>query len=446
MARKTTYYGSRISDNMVKTPEGFLICRNVPIARLGKQQYLGVEIGLQDRDVHDVERVEQEVFSPAAIASFEGKPFTNEHPISGLTPDNASTYTKGTISNVRRGAGTDDAYLMADIIVYDSTTIREIENGKREISCGYDCCYEETEGGYRQTGIVGNHVALVAKGRAGNRIAIKDNKMKEVEYMPKNKHSRIWAKVLGLVKDNEPEALEEAVDAMIDSCNNVANIMQKPQEDEEPPKQQAPAPQPAPQAPPMQMPQQAPAPAPEPEANNEEQENETKHLQERIARLERLLSRFAKGETEDPEESQDSFEELEGELSEDEDMPEEEPEEFEEGDEGDEYEDEESEVIEQEDEGEEMPEGDLSAADSLELIRVLKPAIANIRNGKKRKRATDALAYLIRKQMGMGKGTSGNYAAIKQASMKHAADHAAEDLSELGKQWARKYNPHYKKR
>ena len=27
------YYGSSISGNMVRTPEGFLICRNVPIAR-----------------------------------------------------------------------------------------------------------------------------------------------------------------------------------------------------------------------------------------------------------------------------------------------------------------------------------------------------------------------------------------------------------------------------
>lgn len=434
MARKTTYYGSRISDNMVKTPEGFLICRNVPIARLGKQQYLGVEIGLQDRDVHDVERVEQEVFSPAAIASFEGKPFTNEHPISGLTPDNASTYTKGTISNVRRGAGDDASYLMADIIVYDSATIREIENGKREISCGYDCCYEETAGGYRQTDIVGNHVALVAKGRAGNRIAIKDNKMKEVDYMPKNRHSKIWAKVLGLVKDNEPEALEEAVDAMIDSCNNVANIM-KPQEDEEPPKQQAPAPAPQPQASAPQPAPQAPAPAPD----DEEQEAETNHLEERIARLERLISRFVKGDDDEPEEAQDSLAELEGELSEDEDIPVEEV--LDEDEIPEEYEDEESEVIEQEDEGEELEEG-LSSADSLELIRILKPAIASIKDRGNRKRANDALAHLIRRQM----STSGNYAAIKQASMKHAADHAAEDLSELGKQWARKYNPHYKKR
>ena len=43
------FFGSKISPNMVKTPENFLICKNVPIARTGVQKYLGKEIGLDDR-------------------------------------------------------------------------------------------------------------------------------------------------------------------------------------------------------------------------------------------------------------------------------------------------------------------------------------------------------------------------------------------------------------
>lgn len=35
------YYGSRISDHLVRTPEGYLICKDVPIARTGIQQYRG---------------------------------------------------------------------------------------------------------------------------------------------------------------------------------------------------------------------------------------------------------------------------------------------------------------------------------------------------------------------------------------------------------------------
>ena len=33
------YYGTTLSPNMDRTPEGFLICRNVPINRTGTQIY-----------------------------------------------------------------------------------------------------------------------------------------------------------------------------------------------------------------------------------------------------------------------------------------------------------------------------------------------------------------------------------------------------------------------
>ena len=44
------YYGYTISPNQIETGEGFLICKNVPIARTGDQQYLGREIGLTGAD------------------------------------------------------------------------------------------------------------------------------------------------------------------------------------------------------------------------------------------------------------------------------------------------------------------------------------------------------------------------------------------------------------
>ena len=42
------YYGSRISGNMTETPEGYLICLNVPIARTGTQTYMRSELGLDE--------------------------------------------------------------------------------------------------------------------------------------------------------------------------------------------------------------------------------------------------------------------------------------------------------------------------------------------------------------------------------------------------------------
>lgn len=34
------YYGDRISPHMTESPEGYLICHDVPIARTGPQEYL----------------------------------------------------------------------------------------------------------------------------------------------------------------------------------------------------------------------------------------------------------------------------------------------------------------------------------------------------------------------------------------------------------------------
>ena len=38
------FYGRRISGHMIETPEGYLICKEVPIARTGNQDYRGTAI------------------------------------------------------------------------------------------------------------------------------------------------------------------------------------------------------------------------------------------------------------------------------------------------------------------------------------------------------------------------------------------------------------------
>lgn len=183
-----TYYGYTISPNQLETGEGFLICRNVPIARTGTQDYLGAEVGKPDKAVVKVNRPEEEVFSPAAIASFEGKPFTDEHPPVLLNPDNVSAYEKGHVQNVRRGSGEWSDYLVADIHIHDAATINAVQNGKRQISCGYEVEYDEApDGSLTQRKIRGNHVALVPEGRAGARAAIMDTKKAQAAEPPERK-------------------------------------------------------------------------------------------------------------------------------------------------------------------------------------------------------------------------------------------------------------------
>lgn len=205
-----SFYGTRLSENMARTPEGYLICYDVHIARIGKQDYLGSELGVDD-DVVAVDRPADEVFNPATVASFEGKPFTNDHPYELLDVNNTPIYEKGHVQNVR--ISDDKVYLDADIMVKDAQTIQEIENGKRELSAGYNCdCLQDENGNWYQANIIGNHVALVDKGRAGEKVRINDNKK---EKSMANEKTNILGKLFkAFAKDAEPEEMLEAIKAV----------------------------------------------------------------------------------------------------------------------------------------------------------------------------------------------------------------------------------------
>lgn len=208
------YYGSTISPHIDRTPEGYLICRDVPINRTGTQTYLAHELGLDgdpDRPV-TVYRLEEDVFAPAAMASFEGKDITRGHPPEMLTAENQSSYSRGHLEHVRRlGENT-----VADLIVKDASLVSEVENGLlREVSCGYNCSFEPYMDGYKQTHIIGNHLAIVPRGRAGRDVAIHDA-TPEVEKGRNKPMSEFWKSVLtafGMAaKDASPEELDKMVE------------------------------------------------------------------------------------------------------------------------------------------------------------------------------------------------------------------------------------------
>lgn len=162
------------------TPEGYLLCEEVPIARTGTQDYADIElpdIEPGDDGLIQVERGEDVVFSPDTIASFLGKPVTLNHPKDQVTPDNWSVLAKGDAYNIRRGEGDQSELLIADLLIKDKFAINEIRNnGLKEISCGYDSDYEQiAPGRARQTTIVGNHIALVKNARCGPVCSVQDS-------------------------------------------------------------------------------------------------------------------------------------------------------------------------------------------------------------------------------------------------------------------------------
>lgn len=207
-----TYYGSHISEHLVKTPEGYLICYGVPINRTGTQMYTAGELGLDgdpERPV-TVYRLEEDVFAPAALASLEGKDVTRGHPAEMLNAGNQAGYSKGHLENVRR----DGENTVADLIIKDPSLVSDVENGVlREVSCGYNCQFEPYQDGYRQTHIVGNHVAVVPRGRAGRDVAIKD--AAEQAEKGRNHMSEFWKSVLTAFGMAAKDASPEELDAMV---------------------------------------------------------------------------------------------------------------------------------------------------------------------------------------------------------------------------------------
>jgi hypothetical protein len=233
------FYGDKLSVNLIKTDEGYLICQNVPIARTGWQDYLGQDLPKIFNEPFakqvKVYRSPTEVFRPETMASFEGKPVTNLHPPENLDINTASMLLRGHAQNIR----SDGDLLLADIVVIDAGLIQEIEsNFKREISCGYDCRWEKIgDGEYEQKDIVGNHIAVVKSGRAGPKVSIQDQKTDTTEGGKKRmKISQKILTAMGLkefLKDAEPHEIAAAMDAMSEQSEPVEKTNDKKVKDAE---------------------------------------------------------------------------------------------------------------------------------------------------------------------------------------------------------------------
>lgn len=426
-----TYYGYTISPNQLETGEGFLICRNVPIARTGTQDYLGSEVGKPDEQIVTVERTEEEVFSPAAMASFEGKPFTDDHPPVLLTPENAGQYEKGHVQNVRRGTGEFKDFLVADIHIHDAATISAIQNGKRQISCGYECEYAEQDGRMFQKDIRGNHVALVDEGRAGDKAAIMDAKTAQAAEPPER--TKPMSKKAGFLHFFGLAANGKAEDEVRRMAEDAALML-----DEDT------------------------APEHEPEGNPipEEDEKPTtdgdygKKLFESIdafsGKLDKLIEMLAPQTAEKPEEEVDPLDdaletigkEIRGETAED--ITDEEPA-SEPGADENTAEQEEAHVVPAEEMDKEKAGDCMDAQTAKSLILAMRPAIAAISNEAERKAATDALLSLVKRPV---KAADSDAAKIAQAAQNNARNKAqnrpATDLDAIQKLYDAR-NPHIKK-
>ena len=168
----------------IKTPQGFMICKDVTLAKPMVKEYYAGELGITDgfepTDIINIYTPPDVLFGQSVIDGFTASDVAMQHPKGNqLNSDNYKEHVIGTAKNVRAENG----YLVADLTIKDKWAIEAIEyDDIKQISLGYaaelDMTAGQTETGQayhgQWVGMVADHVAVVREGRCGDDCKIGD--------------------------------------------------------------------------------------------------------------------------------------------------------------------------------------------------------------------------------------------------------------------------------
>lgn len=160
-----------IRDAKIDDQTGFLYVRRVPIAQAMVQSYYKAD-GTETKEA----KLPKYILSDSTVASANEKPVTNDHPGVLVTKSNSREYMRGfTTSN----AHVEGNVLYNDVAITDADLIKAIQNGKKELSIGFETEVVPETGEYNgvkydhvQKNIKINHLAVVQRGRAGHNVRL----------------------------------------------------------------------------------------------------------------------------------------------------------------------------------------------------------------------------------------------------------------------------------
>lgn len=210
------------NSSIERRPDGSIIV-DALINRTGIQLYRR-----RDGKVKRELRKPSEVFDRRTLDSFKLITVTNEHPRELVTVDNKNIYSVGTTGeNIEI---IDNQFTRCKLMINDKKTIEDIESGSKvEISCGYTADIDETPGidpqfgefDSQQRNIVGNHVAIVRRGRAGSKVRIRVDSEDGAVLVSDDEFvggKLMKIKILKDGKEVEVEVADEKVGAEIQAC------------------------------------------------------------------------------------------------------------------------------------------------------------------------------------------------------------------------------------
>lgn len=176
------FYDTVVLDGVRKTRDGYLVA-SAKTARTGIQTYTAGELGLSDRAPTDVIRVyrsPEEVFSKDALASMAHRPVTVDHPSEMV---DASNWKKHSVGMTGDEVARDGEFVRIPLTLMDQAAIVAWEGGRKELSWGYTCDLDFTDGvtpqgeAYDaiQRGIRANHLATCRNARGGSELRFGDD-------------------------------------------------------------------------------------------------------------------------------------------------------------------------------------------------------------------------------------------------------------------------------
>lgn len=147
------------------TEEGYLRDRPI-VTRTGIFEYSN-----SDGSVRRELRLPEDVFDPASLASYRGKPVVITHDAGLISKENVHEHQIGTILSEGYRSGEN---VRAEIVIHDTDAMKDCK--MKELSLGYSLDLEEAPGEWNgqhydaiQRNIRINHLALVSEARAGEK-------------------------------------------------------------------------------------------------------------------------------------------------------------------------------------------------------------------------------------------------------------------------------------
>lgn len=192
-----------------------------PISKVGVYQYSGkfIHPDLEPDTLYNVYRPAEELADPECIESFKLLPWGDNHPKALLGTDGYSVSAEemgieGVIGE-KVFFDSDAGMLRGNIKCFSKRHADLIKDGKSELSAGYRCQYEQSEGTFSgtpyqfvQRKIRGNHLSSVDEGRMGPEVSVLDGMMFTIDNKEFKQMKKIF-KIRKLLND----MLQYAADA-----------------------------------------------------------------------------------------------------------------------------------------------------------------------------------------------------------------------------------------